>query len=347
MKEQIKAEHTMQTSWILFPLLFCLACASSLEEEAEQEEGSARSEANLQDFQEAMNSLQGEYGVGKADFFGVDPCKLLEPILEFGDQATRAAFFVGLEGGGALGLGRVLEGYDMVWDLYHQQMTVSRYVGAGIGGPGLGASLTAYTGLALGFQSGVADWNGYFVTTATELSLPFLKDFLSFNPAFFISGVDENEDHFIAPNEMLVPPEGVYGFSLGISAGFDMLPSGLPISGSITEGLWEPHKEAIRYYYDLFMDTRFLVFGHPLWVNLVDPETGEYCHEDWPLIDGERGCVIQFGESDWSHLHSGTHMAYSICTALGGCEIPLSWPMSGTAIALGAYRDSAEVLCKN
>jgi hypothetical protein len=301
------------------------------------------------DFGDAMSGLQDEFGQdGKADLFGVDPCHFLTPLFDAGNDFTRAGFFVGVEGEGVLGVTAALGGYDLVWDLYHHQMSVSRYFGAGVSTPKIGASVSAYAGFAVGFEHGAADWDGYFVTTGMDVGLPFLKDYLSLVPAVFVSGVDRDGDHLIAPGEVLVPPAGVYGFEIGVSLGFDLLPDPLPVGVEVTEGLWEPYKPAIRHYYDRLASTRFAKLGTALRVYLVDHETGAECAPDWPDVDGERDCVIEFGERDWSHAHRGAHVAYAICSSLGGCEIPLSWPMSATAVAIGAYRDvgdTVQALC--
>ncbi len=297
-------------------------------------------EAARAQFEEAIGELQADYGgEGKADLFGVDACDLIEPLVAYGDAGLRAGLFMGVEGEGVLGAGRGFGGFDIVWDLYHQEMTVSRYFGAGVGTPGLGASIQAYVGYAQGFQHGVSDWDGYFVTFEGSVGLPFLREFLSAGAAVFVTGVDEDGDGLISPGEVLVPPDGVYGFQVGVELGVEV-PTGLPVAGGVTEGLWEAHKPAIRYYYDKFRETRFARVGSRLSVALVDHETGEPCDEQWPEVDGERECIIRFGEPEWSHTRRALHLAYSICTATGGCEIPLSWPLSASAVAIGALRDA-------
>lgn len=298
------------------------------------------------EFDDAIGDLSADYGgEGKADLFGVDPCSLIEPLVEYGDQGIRSGFFMGVEGEAVLGGGRGFGGFDLVWDLYHHQFTVSRYYGAGVGVPGVGASVEAYVGYALGFQEGVSDWDGYFVTAEADFGLPFLREYLSVGTSVFVTARDTNGDAFISPSEIVYPPGGVYGFNIGIELGVEV-PTGLPVSGGVTEGLWEPHKAAIRYYYDEFRNTRFLRFGSRLDVHLVDHHTGEECDPDWPDVDPERDCIIEFGEEDWSHTHRGLHVAYSICTATGGCEIPLAWPLSGSAVAIGALEDAGGSLAR-
>jgi len=293
------------------------------------------------DFADEIGAFQEGFGDGKADLFGfdIDPCDLLAPLGEFGDDALRSGMVLGVEGEGVLGAGVGFGGFDLVWDFYHQQMTVSRYSGAGIGAPGIGASVQGYVGLALGFDHGVSDWDGYFVTATAEIGLPLLDDYVSFDPAVYVSAVDDNGDGFIAPSEMLAPPNGVYGFTMGVSLGFELLPDPLPIEGSITEGYWRQYKRAVRHYYDEFKDTR-MFFVKKMEVRLVDHHTGQLCDERWPDVDGERDCVIEFGNPGDSWLRRSVNTAYSVCHITGRCALPLTWPMSATALSVGALRTS-------
>jgi hypothetical protein len=155
----------------------------------------------------------------------------------------------------------------------------------------------------------------------------------------FVSGVDANEDGLISPTEVLVPPNGVYGFGVGLSVGVEV-PTGLPIAGTVTEGLWQPYDTAIRHYYDELRNTRFLRVGSHLDVHLVDHETGRECHEDWPYSGTDEACVIEFGDPSWSHTRRGLHTGYGICTVTGRCAVPIAWPMSAAAIGVGALRDA-------
>lgn len=293
------------------------------------------------EFDEAVVDLQDEFGgdgTGKADIFGYDECDVLRPILAGTDAGIRSGFFFGVESqvafAGATGFG----GFDVVFDLYHHQMTVSRYYGAGVALALAGISVEVYAGFATGFEHGVSDWDGYFVTANLEIGLPFLREFFSLNPNVFVSAVDNDGNGLIGPTEIVAPPEGVYGFGMGIEVGVE-IPTGLPVSGSLVEGLWEPHDEAIRWYYDRLSETRFARIGSRLNVHLVDHHTGEACDADWPYSGTDEECVIEFGEPDWNHTRRALHMAYGICTSTGGCEIPIAWPMSAAAIGVGAVRD--------
>lgn len=293
------------------------------------------------DFADEFGQMQDEFGAGKADLLGfdIDPCSLLRPLASFGHDALRSGLALGIEGDGVLGAAYGQSGMDLVWDLYHQQMTVSRYAGAGVGVPGAGASVEAYVGAGFGFENGVEDWDGYFVNGEVEIGLPFLKDYLSLNPEGYVSGVDDNGDGIIGPSEILVPPEGVYGFNIAVSLGFDLLPTPLPVEGNVTEGYWQPYKEAIRHFYDEFSSTR--MFGiKKMQVRLIEPETGELCPAGWPEEEGELSCVIEFGDPDDSYVRRSLNTAYSICYITGRCAVPLTWPMSANAMAIGALRSS-------
>ncbi len=299
---------------------------------------------------DAFNDLYGEFDEGsfgpdgKQDWFWerLDACEVLGGIYEFSDDFTRLGFFFGAEGDGVIGSAVGLGGYDVVFDLYHRQMSVSKYAGMGVTTPGLGVSVTFYQGVAVGFEHGVSDWDGYFVTTSAELSLPLLKDFIHLEPAFFVSGVDENDDNFIDPGEVLVPPEGVYGLSIGLSLGVDALPDVLPVGATLVEGLWEPHKRGIRFFYDWLKEVDF--FWYYLDVHLVDHGTGELCPDDWPDVEGERDCILEFGDETMSNTRASLHLAWAMCTVNGGCLSPLAGSMALAAVAIGAYRDAGDSL---
>ena len=309
---------------------------------SDPEVAAARRVEVVDDFQAAFLELASEYGSPeKADLFGgrIDPCRILDPLMSAGDYLAHSGLFVGVSGSGVLGVGTGFGGVDLVWDLYHRQMTVSKYAGFGVSTPGMGASVKAYTGFAAGFETGVDQWNSHFVNFETAISLPFLIDYISLTPFFFVSGVDRDDNGLIGPTEIIMPPYGVHGFGIGVQLGFDLLPSGLPISGSVSEGLWSPHKPGIRYFYDRYQKMRFFRIGRPMNVHLIDSEWGTPCHPDWPEEDGHRSCFLQFGEPEWDHTESSLHVAYAICAAAGNCALPLTWPMSAVAIGVGAYRD--------
>lgn len=288
------------------------------------------------DFEDAFGELESEYGEGKADLFGFlpDPCELLAPLLEHGDAMTHAGLFVGVAGDGVLGPAVGFAGMDLVWDLYHQQFTVARYRGAGLNvGADAGAGVHGYVGAAFGFQRSVAEWYEWFVTGNLSFGLPFLEDFASVNTSLFVSGVDENGDSVIDSTEVLIPPDGVYGFQVGVRLGFDLLPDPLPVGAAVTEGYWRSYDRAILHYYDFF-------FERGIEVRLVDSRDGSECTPGWPY-DGSGGpCVIEIGDPDDSWLWRSLDSARAICHATGSCAVPLAWPMSATAVAIGAVRSS-------
>lgn len=299
-----------------------------------------------EEFDQSVQDLEMEFGDDtKADVFGVDECDVLRPLLDAADGSIRSGFFLGVKGSAVIGGVAGPSGYDLVFDLYHHQATVSQYKGDGVALKLAGAGVEVYAGVANGFDYGVNDWNGYFVTTSLSLSLPFLEGFLSLDPALFVSAEDRNGDGIIGETEVLTPPDGVYGFGVGVEVSLS-IPTGLPVGGSVIEGLWQPHPEAIRWFYDMFRDTRFFRVGGRLSVRLIDDRTGEECHPDWPEARPDQDCVIEFGDPGWSHTRRGLHLGYGVCSATAGCEVPASWPMSAAAIGVGAVRDAGGELAE-
>jgi hypothetical protein len=293
------------------------------------------------EFEEGVGDLQSDFGDGKEDLFGaaLDPCSLLRPLKPFGHDAERAGFFVGMEGEATVGIANTFGGYDIVFDLYHQQVSVSQYRGAGISTPEVSTSAGAYVGVAFGFEHGVSDWDGYFVNGNVNASLPFLKDFASVEIGGFVTGQDRNGDHVIAPSEVLLPPNGVYGGSIGISVGLTPVPTPSPVDGNITEGFWWPQKNAIRAVYDRLLTRRIAGIRH-VKARLVDAENGSLCPADWPRVQTEKDCIIELGDPSSSRTRRAVDFAYGLCSESTGCKTPLSWPLAMTAVAVGALRDS-------
>ncbi|MEE2645562.1 MAG: hypothetical protein VYD19_11570 [Myxococcota bacterium] len=276
------------------------------------------------------------------DLSGVlSPCQLLEPLQEWGDRLLRSVFFMGIAGEGVLGPGVSTGGYDLVWDFYHAQLSVSHYGGTGLTtSAGAGVAVSAYAGWVSGFRHSVADWDGLHVSVSTELSLPFIKDYIHLKPEAFFSAEDLNGDGRVQHDELLLPPEGIYGFSIGVGVGLELFPDPIPISVTLTEGDWRPYASAIGVIYrDLKRRRLFPLVGEPLAVQLVDEHNGASCPGDWPVSEGDRDCIIQFGEPGWSRTKTGLHVAASLCALSGGCVTPLAWPQSALAIAIGAWRD--------
>lgn len=101
-----------------------------------------REEADEAISQLAFAYSQGRFGVeDKTDcFFSPDVCEVLGDLVAGGDGTLRLGFFMGVQGDVFYGHVSVMGGYDVVFDLYHRQMTVSRYVGGGLGWAELGAA---------------------------------------------------------------------------------------------------------------------------------------------------------------------------------------------------------------
>jgi hypothetical protein len=262
-------------------------------------------------------------------------CDGLRPIYEAGVEAQKMGFVYGAAAEGGAGL-QGARGYDVVWDLYHHQVTVSEWTGGGVGTL-VGADVEAYVGMAFGFQHGVSDWDGWFANVELTASLPILHDFFSVVVNGFATLADDDGDG--TPETMLVPPEGVYGGSIGLQAGV-ALPTGLPVGGAVGAARYEPAQGAIRALYDRLRDTRFAGVLGRVNARLVDPHTGVACPESWPATDSARECVIELGERSWSHTRRATHTSYALCSFTGGCALPHSWPFATAALGLGAVQDA-------
>ena len=198
---------------------------------------------------------------------------------------------------------------------------------------------TAYVGYAAGFRHGVVDWYGFHEQVSGELGLPFFDDFLSIEVTAFRAAVDQDGDGEAGVTELLSPPDGLFGYTVGVTAGVDAFPDPLPVEFTLSDGYWEPHKEAIRRYYERFQEARFLGFKLPIKVRLVDAWDGTTCDEMWPLVDDEQDCVIEFGDPEKSRTRRALHLARSICSRTGGCALPISWPVAGAAVAIARLRD--------
>jgi hypothetical protein len=330
--------------WAIFPiaLLSNIAYIGCNNQKSVEE---VNSEANDL-FNELRAGFEGaDFGPdSKTDAFwkDIDPCHVLHDIYEFSDDFTRLGFFFGVEGEGVLGIGEVVGGYDVVFDLYNRQMSVSKYLGRGVSTPELSASIEFYAGMALGFENSVSEWNGHFASVEMEISLPLLKNFVSADPRFFISAEDENENQSIEFNELIYPPNGIYGYSLSISLGVNAIPEVLPVGGSATTGQWTTHQKGLRLFYDLLSNVGIL--GYSLKVHLIDHETGEACPENWPEEGGEIDCIIEFGDEDMSNIKAALHMAWGICALNGGCLNSLHGRVALLSIAIGAYQEAGNKL---
>jgi hypothetical protein len=280
------------------------------------------------EFQASFELLASQAGAS-----GTNRCQALGLFRELGDDALHSGFTVGVEGVGVLGALAGFGGYDIVWDLYHQELTVSMYGGPGVATPGAGASVSFYAGIGLGFAHGVSDWDGYFLTATADVGIPLLKKLVHLEASGFVSAVRDPQGSL----RPLAPPAGVYGLTFGVSVGvgIDLVPT--PVSGNLTVGLWVPHKGAIRRVHDELRAHR--IFGiRPLVARLVDHETRAPCHADWPAVDGERDCVVALGKRDATPAQRSLHVAYSICALSGGCLVPLAFQMATAALAIGTIR---------
>jgi len=157
------------------------------------------------------------YGVSSAlDWLtgAPDLCETLAPLRGL----EHPYFFVGVNvtaGAGVVAQG----GIDVVWDLEHQQGAAFWYRGGGLSSLG-GIEAGAYLGWGFGKKAGVIDaWSGDFVTGSISVGIPVLK--LAAGASGFKS-----------------PDGSVWGASVGVSGGFDFVPT--PVDLSLTGGYWTP-----------------------------------------------------------------------------------------------------------
>lgn len=347
-------------------------------------EGAQLPEQLQDEFNSSLTDLNDVLGIGgdeSADVFGnldEDPCEYLSELVNDRGELVPFGYFVGVSGELGLFVARGLVGVDVVFDLYHYQMGTSYYFGAGLGTLSGSVSVAGYAGVARGFQQGVGDWNGWFVSSQLSVGLPFLNDSVGFGTATFVSGVDEDSNHFIDATEILAPPRGVYGYQYSVSLGFDLMmfipdPEDLVnVDFEVTEALWHSFPQLNRAFYDYFEDSNLYLFDEELSVHLVDAQTGEDCPVDWPqhlaaqncvsaiddsscdpeqsdiCVDPETGvqcehapeCVIEFGERDWTHEHRTQHMFYALCWLTGQCATASGYNMAQASLAAAVLRDS-------
>ncbi len=314
----------------------------------------------LDDSLSGLDDLLGVDPDERADLFGNlrdDPCALLAELVDDRGEIVPFGYFVGVEGELGLIVARGLVGADVVFDLHHYQMGASYYLGAGLGTPSGSVGVELYAGVARGFEQGVADWDGWFVTTEVTLGLPFLNDTFELGATTFVTGEDRDGSGAIDPSEILLPPAGIYGYAYNVSVAFDLMallpdPEDLVnVGGQVTEGRWRALPQLTRALYDHFEGSRLYVFGERLSVRLVDGHGGEPCPAGWPgghdadpaAHDGsghEQECVVEFGEPGWDHERRTRHMFYALCWLTGQCALPTGYHMAHASLAAALLRDS-------
>ena len=125
----------------------------------DSESSSEGAGADDAEYSNALATLQGSFGdEGKADSLGhVTACKLLEPLAAYSERGLRSGYLIGVEGAAVFGPAKGFGGMTVVFDLYHHQMTVLKYLGGGLTVPGVGAEINAYHGSVTGFEHGVGE----------------------------------------------------------------------------------------------------------------------------------------------------------------------------------------------
>ena len=314
----------VRARWLLAALLCSIVMLVGCDAEYERQ-------YDATDFEETSEELAYFYG---NPLEGLKPCKLLRPLVQGNKNPLRLGFFMGGQGGVKLGPLGQPKGFDVVLDLFHQEMTASKYASKAIFLKPLdvGPSVTGYVGIAAGFKNGVQDWYGHFASSSISGSLPILADYLSVGATTFASAVDRNDDGLIGPDEVVFP-KGVYGGSVGVSASLDFIPDPIPGNLSVSQGLWTPYPKLLQQVHAFVKKRK--VFGlFPLRARPVDFATGERCTAPF----GKR-CVVRFGKPGTSRFQRAKHVAAALCEMTGGCQQPGSWKLAMTALAIGLARD--------
>lgn len=170
-------------------------------------------------FEDAVSELDEFNDAGKYDLFGisgVDACVLLDPIFEYGERLMRAGYIVGVSGPDVLGENTGRGGYELVFDIYHQQLTITGHVGHSILAPPWASDADTdeaayYDGIAFGLERGAHDWHGLYAEPVSAFGVPFTDKIEAKIPPLFVRAVDNGGDTI--PDGAVLPPNGVYGFT--------------------------------------------------------------------------------------------------------------------------------------
>jgi hypothetical protein len=166
--------------------LTLVSCAKSFKEsspigeETSDQKSTFDRDRHRERFRKQLSKLrQNSKGVGKADFLGLPgPCDLLGRILktDSGDyRSPKIGMNIGIEAAAEAMVMNANAGFEITTDLYHNQITVSSYVGgSGYGRvqvpsgrlastPGIEppeAGIRGHWGLVFGLDKGVAQYKG-------------------------------------------------------------------------------------------------------------------------------------------------------------------------------------------
>lgn len=289
-------------------------------------------------------------------------CGVVREILPLTEDTRQAGLVLGVEQQvsrfGAVGV----IGKDFVWDVGHNELAVHSYVGAGVTSSIAGAQtgLTGYAGVALNFEDGVSNWQGWFVTAAAsvgiDLEIPFITEAeASVGVSAFVSAEDLNNDGFVDPITENIFPQGVYGAAAtaSISASVGIVPDPFlfgDASIGASVGLWKLDRQATRDLYERHLAFSFAGF-QLVEAHLVDQATGADClaaDPDWPgndpWGDDVADCIISLGDPGSGTIKRAAHTAASICATTHGCSVPFAWSMATAALVMGAVNESGQSL---
>lgn len=255
------------------------------------------------------------------------PCAWLEKI-GTKDNLAHVGFFYGYQVDGSVGV--LPEGsIDYVWDLYDQQVMVTRHRGAAFLPKGT-ANAGAHAGVMYGFKNTVAEFQGHFASTNITIGIPFANDILGAGVGGFAITNDANHDGKTSLNE--IDKDGIFGFVVTASAAFDKAPvDKTQVASGIAENMFVPAIDAMQVLQESLKK-------EDIDVGIVDSETGQTCSAT-ASIEG-RDCVVGFGTDHTSHFLKARALAKGLKKHAGKLESMVG-PIGSTALAIGALRDLA------
>lgn len=338
-------------------LLVGLGCADAMgsaqKKKANPEDSNEEKskEETREEFRRSIEDLNAEFndnGEKKQDFLGLKgPCDVLKPITKSdGASATaRMGWFLEFTGHANV-LPRSWEGGGaIVADFYHHQMKIGYFRGNGLTlNSGVGTSASAHVGLLFGFQKNVMEYAGYFGSTEVSASLPFVKEFFEGYVGTFVKGKDvDGNGKFnpAGPDEIIEPPNGIYGGYVGIEGGvnFDPLFGAVPVEPSVSRAKHMLHKGLTKHVYNALDGRTFRLLGIDAYLK---QKNGDKCPEGWPKEHKEKKCFIEFGQDGESHIKRAIKTGGAVCAVTGGCTNPVAWSAAAQSIAVGAVRDAGE-----
>ncbi len=270
---------------------------------------------------------------------------------------------IGGSAGGMFGIGvDIGMGTEMVWDFYHHQAMAAWWKG---GGPSFGpefnvasASGQVYLGLAMGFPNDVTDWLGSFQSLDIGVEITTIVNEIVQALTGLGVGVTVGGQFYTSVDDggTRVEPwnggTGGAGLAVGgaVEWGYSVPGLMIPIGGPL--GLVpEIHATLAGHTYEFKVMTRALYdqmrsgfIRAPAY--LVDPAAGTDCHADWPTVDGDDTCVIEFGRRTESPLERalGTQLGLCKVVGIGSCLSQTMLSVASLNLSSAALHQTGSVI---